>query len=721
MEARAMGKGDGAGSRPRGRGTRREEPGIHPRRWFRAVLGRSDERHPLEYDEVSGLEWLETNGLGGWAASTVSGSNTRRYHGLLVAAASPPVGRVVLLSKLDESLVLNGRRIDLGSNQYPGAVHPRGYQHLRHFSRGLFPRFRYEAEGVVVTKTVAGIHGENTTVVDYRVEGRTAGLSFELRPMVAGRDFHSLGQAREVPPWSFDPEGAWFRSGPWAGGLAFWLSVPGASFRAAPEWHYRVEYLREMERGLDFREDLWTPGVFRWDLSGGEGAGRRKGEDARIRLVISTAQPMRPAVDLLDREVRRRRALLSKLPFKDRITASLARAADQFIVVRRVGEDGEGGRSVIAGYPWFEDWGRDTMIALPGLCLATGRFNDAREILRTWAGTLAEGMLPNRFPDPGGEPEYNSVDATLWFFVATWSYLAYTSDETFVRTHLLPALREAQDAYRRGTRFGIREDEDGLLLAGEPGQQLTWMDARVGDRVVTPRAGKPVEVNALWYNALSILGSLEDRLWGGSGGGSSGSTPAGRARRMRHRFARTFWYAEGGYLYDVVGVDGIRDQTLRPNQLLALSLPFPLVSARRARSVLAATRRLVTPFGLRTLPPDHGAYRPRYEGDPESRDSAYHQGTVWTWLLGPYLTALARWEGEKGRRRALALLEDALLNLREAAVGSISEVFDGAPDHRPGGAVAQAWSVAELLRSYLEDLRPGSSGPDVGLAQEKGL
>jgi predicted glycogen debranching enzyme len=627
-------------------------------------------RHELRGDwpRASRLEWLETNGIGGYASATVSGANTRRYHGLLVAAIRPPVGRMVLLSKLDERITAGGASFDLASNQFPGVVHPRGFEYLDAFERDLFPAFEYSVSGVKLRKTIAAIQGENTIVIVYEA---SADVTLELRPFIAARDYHSLQHAND----------AIHRQGHYANGLfslqaydgvpAIFLSLPGAMFDAAPDWYYRFEYPVEQERGLDAHEDLFTPGTLTVTLHGG----------VPFAVIASTDDPsQRDGLALLERERWRR----------ERIGGGLFLAAGQFLVQR-----GKEGRSVIAGYHWFTDWGRDTMISLTGLCLTTGRFDDARRILLAYSGFISQGMLPNRFPDGGEAPEYNTADATLWFFIAVKKYLESSGDEAFVRDTMLPLLRNILAWHTRGTRHDIHEDADGLLSAGREGDQLTWMDAKIGDYVVTPRHGKPVEIEALWYNALLVVSELEER-WGSA---VSAGELAGRASRARESFRRIFWNSEARCLYDVVRGEE-RDASIRPNQIFALSLPHPLLDGEEAEGVLRIVEeRLLTPFGLRTLDPADPRFVPRCTGPPHERDRAYHQGTVWAWLLGPFITALARVRGEAGVTRGRQILEELQPHIDgDACVGSISEIFDGAPPHTPRGCIAQAWSVAEVLR-----------------------
>jgi len=644
-----------------------------------------------DFERATGLEWLETDGLGGWAGSTILGAHTRRYHGLLVAATHPPVGRMVLLSRLDETVTVEDAAFDLACNRFPGAVHPRGFEHLASFRKGVFPVWDYAFAGVKLRKTVASIHGEPTRLVLYELLEAPGPIHLALRPFFAGRDYHATAHAN----------GSVHREGTFAAGgsaLAYrmydglpevFVHVPGAAWELSPAWWNRFQYDRERERGLDCAEDLFTPGVLSVDLAPG----------ARLGVIVSTRPPDNPAdrdaFALLETERLRRAAVLGTFGNADPFCRALAAAGDSFIVRR-----GETLRTVVAGYPWFSDWGRDTMISLPGLCLITRRFEEAKGILRAFARAVSEGMLPNRFPDQGEAPEYNTVDASLWYFVAVWKYLQATGADSFVRGELVPVLEEILAWHRRGTRHGIREDADGLLASGAPGVQLTWMDARVGDRVVTPRTGKPVEIQALWVNALSILAALRER-WGGNG-----SDLRQRSVSATARFNDLFWNEEARCLYDNISDTG-PDASLRPNQLLALSLPFPLVTGERAESILRAVEaNLLTPFGLRTLAPGDPAYQPRCTGSPAERDGAYHQGTVWPWLFGPYLTALVRVRGEAGRQQGRELLAAFTPHLGQAGLGSVSEILDGDPPHTPRGCIAQAWSVAEILRAAVEDLGP---------------
>lgn len=638
----------------------------------------------LEADHLRDLgragccEWLLADGLGGYASSTVVGLNTRRYHGLLVVATQPPVRRMVLLSKLEETLILDGVRHELGTNAYPGAVHPRGFERALSFALDPLPTLVWEVEGCRLGRTVARVHDEPATVIVYVYEA-DAPASLELRPLLAYRDHHALQHENDAVRREVEWEGRDLVLRPYDGCPSLRLRVPRGAWEADGHWYRRFEYERERERGLEFCEDLFSPGLFRLSLLPGEPVS-----------LLAWAGPIPAGLEagaLVSAERRRLRELAGGTP--DPFLAGLRRAADAFLVRR-----GEKGRSVIAGYPWFADWGRDSMISLPGLCLATHRFADARAVLGEYARHVDGGMLPNRFPDTGEPPQYDTVDAALWMIVAVQRYLEATGDREFVRSRLKDAVFAVLDGYRDGTRHGIRMMPSGLITQGGPGLKLTWMDARVGEWVVTPRAGQPVEIQGLWYNALLFGASLALDL------GDSGRAAGWKrlAARVRESFLEAFWSEDLGYLADVVG-GGARDLSLRPNQLFAIGLPHSLLARDKAARVLDAVKAsLLTPRGLRTLAPSDPAYRVRYEGDRRSRDGAYHQGTVWPYLTGIYFDASIRVHGEPAKQEAREWLRGFACHLEEAGLGYVSEVFDGDPPHLPGGAIAQAWSVAELLR-----------------------
>jgi len=639
-------------------------------------------------EQALGLEWLETNGLGGFASSTITGANTRRYHGLLVAATKPPVGRLVMLSKLEETLVVDGSRYDLSVNLYPGALHPRGYEYLREFRLDPFPIAVYEAGGITIEKRVFQVHGENTTVVEYEWTGGSAReCLLELRPLIAFRDYHSTTHANGSLNRNYDLSEGLILLTPYAGLPPMYLAHNAAGVEATGDWYRNFEYARERERGLDFQEDLFQPLLLRYHLADRKPA---------VCIASTERQDAAYAAALRTREIERRAEVRASAPSTEPLVEDLTAAADQFLVER-----GDG-HTVIAGYPWFADWGRDTMIALPGLTLATGRHDIARGVLRAFAASVDHGMLPNRFPDAGEAPEYNTVDAALWFFEAVRAFVHYSGDIDFVREHIYPKLIEILDWHIRGTRYGIHVDSDALLACGEPGVQLTWMDAKIGDWVVTPRAGKPVEIQALWYNALSVMRDLSTGF-----GESERALFLGQlAARAKSSFLDKFWNPARGGLFDAVEPDR-KDDSVRPNQILAVSLHHPLIDGERARSVVELVRReLFTPVGLRTLSPRDARYRGQYAGGVWERDSAYHQGTAWPWLMGPFLTAFVRVHDGSDESRAMAArwLGEFSHEMRKGCLGQICEVASGDAPHKEGGCVAQAWSVAELLRAALEDV-----------------
>jgi len=640
---------------------------------------------------ASSREWLETNGLGGYSSSTITGLNTRRYHGLLVAATKPPVGRVVMLSKLEESFTIEGRRYELSTNQYPGALHPQGHKSQTGFRLDPFPTFTYEVEGVVIEKTVFMPHGENTSIIQYKFQvpgsrfqeecDDTANCSFELRPLVAFRDYHSLMHENGA----LDPQ-VWTEDGlatirPYADLPALHFAHEADEINPAAFWYRNFVYAEEQMRGFEFKEDLFSPFALRFDLRGREG----------VTLIASTERREGVSADQYRRaEIERRRQVIEHA-HDDEFETALVRAADQFIVAR--GDR----KTIIAGYHWFSDWGRDTMIALPGLTLSTNRPEIARSILHEFARHASRGMLPNRFPDAGEQPEYNTVDATLWFFEAVRALLEQAADEAFVRDTLYDVLVEIIGWHVRGTRYNIHVDDDGLLYAGEEGVQLTWMDAKVGDWVVTPRRGLAVEIQALWYNALRVMADLAATFKDEA----NRSLYAEMAEKSGKSFNRLFWNEEAGCLYDVIDGD-TRDASIRPNQIFAVSLKHSMLSEEKAKSIVAVVEReLLTPYGLRSLSPGDSQYRPSYRGDSLSRDGAYHQGTVWAWLMGPFINAYLKVNGgsEESREQAGRWLSGFQAHLSEAGLGQISEIFDAEPPHTPRGCIAQAWSVGEILRA----------------------
>ena len=623
-------------------------------------------------------EWLEADGLGGFASGTVGGVRTRRYHALLLAATTPPTGRMVLVSGFDAWLQTGAGQQALTTQRYtPSTLYPDGQWHVESFDTDPWPRWRYRlGDGTMIDQELFVPAGRAAVVLRWRLPTPVAGATLRLRPFLCGRDYHALHH--ENPAFRFAAEGAGehlvFR--PYDGVPAV-HSLANASYAPDHTWYRNFLYTAERERGLDAVEDLASPGVLSWDLSRGEAVWMLAAGDALADVAIDGSAAPTLADRLAETERQRRH-----------FPSPLHRAADAYLVRR-----GDG-LTVVAGYPWFTDWGRDTFIALRGLCLAGDRLDDARRILHAWAGAVSQGMLPNRFPDRGEAPEYNAVDASLWYAVAVHEYLRRAPGDDADARALRAAVEAILDGYTAGTRFGIRADTDGLLAAGEPGVQLTWMDAKVGDWVVTPRIGKPVEVQALWLTALWSAAQWAPRF----------AEPLARGRAA---FAARFWNAARGCLFDVVDVDhraGTADATLRPNQILAVGgLPLALLEGDRARRVVDAVERdLLTPLGLRSLGPNEPGYAGRYEGDGASRDGRYHQGTVWPWLLGPFVEAWVRTHGDDAaaRREARArFLAPLLAHLDQAGLGHVSEIADGDPPHTPRGCPFQAWSLGELLRA----------------------
>lgn len=641
------------------------------------------------HERSSKREWIVTNGLGGYASSTLCGANTRRYHGLLVSSMHPPLGRTVTLAKVDETLHINGKSYDLGCNKFPGTLHPTGHQYLELFSFEFYPKFIYSVEGVKLEKNVYMIFEKNATIIFYRLLESPSPIKLSLMSFIACRRFHELTRENSFFNKDVEVNEGLLRLKPYKNGPMIHLFFSPAQYADNPLWYLNFEYEEEKRRGLDYREDLFTPGDLTFDLMPG----------GSCFLIASTDELS--SSDLLQaefKETERKKLVLKNCKKEDKLSLALFQAADTFLVQR--GE--KGSTSVIAGYPWFNDWGRDTMISLPGLTLATGRYNLAKSILSTFSKYCSEGMLPNRFPDEGEEPDYNTVDATLWFFNAIYQYFLYTNDDNFIKNALFPVLKEIIEWHERGTRFSIFVDGDGLLHAGEEGTQLTWMDAKIGQEVITPRIGKAVEVNALWYNALKIMEFFAERF---------------RQHPMKDRYAamaelafksfnQIFWNKEIGCLFDCI--DGKKtDPSIRPNQIFAISLPFPILKTEWHRCVLKMIEQeLLTPYGLRSLSPNDPKYIGKYSGNAFVRDRAYHQGTVWPWLLGPYTTAYLRVHGRtpKTLEKVKSFMEPFRDHLYEGGLGTISELFDGDSPHSPNGCISQAWNVAELLRIIVEEL-----------------
>jgi predicted glycogen debranching enzyme len=632
-----------------------------------------------EYESAASREWLETNGIGGYASSAISGANTRRYHGLLVAATKPPLGRVVLLSKLEETVIVDDERFELSMNQYPGTIYPKGFRLLKEFKLDPFPVWKFEVAGIQIEKKIFMPHGENSTVVKWSINTPSPGVSLEVRPLIAYRDYHHL----QAETTDFDTEvvmGTGFVSfQPLSDLPRLVLHADFLSAEPTGNWYRNFEYAIEKERGFDFHEDLFQPCILKFDLA------------KPVSIFATTEKESNLDIKWLEKsEMKRRADLVVRSKAKDPFIRQLILAADQFIVDR-----GEG-KTIIAGYHWFSDWGRDTMISLPGLTLATNRPEIAKSVLSEFAKHISEGMIPNRFPDIGEEPEYNTVDATLWFFEAIRAYFEKTNDEEFVRDHLYEKLADIIDWHVRGTRHFIHVDTDGLLYAGEPGVQLTWMDAKIGDWVVTPRTGKAVEIQALWYNALRTMADLAERF----GDAESAAKYSQMSAVAKASFNGQFWNDETECLFDVIDGDN-KDASVRPNQIFSLSLHHQILDNERALKMVEKVQiELLTPVGLRSLSPSDPRYVPVYIGSPYDRDSSYHQGTVWAWLIGPFVDAYRKThENDVDLESTIErLIAGFRVHIEQEMLGQVSEIFDGDPPRLPRGCAAQAWSVAELLR-----------------------
>jgi len=637
-------------------------------------------------------EWLCANGIGGYASGTVAGSLTRRYHGLLVAALDPPLGRTLLVAKADETAMYDGFALPLATNRWAGgAIEPRGYVAIERFAlNGTTPVWTYAVADALIEKRVWMEPGANTTYVRYQVLRARGPVGLQLRLLVNYRDYHATTRS---DGWRMDIASVThgFRVIAYGGARPLLLLADRGDARIAHTWYRGFDLPRERERGLDAEDDHLHAATFQASL-----------EPRQTLTLVLSSEPA-PSLDGERAWGRRARheteihaAWRRAQPASERAPVwigQLVLNADQFVARRPLVDDPDG-LTVIAGYHWFGDWGRDTMIALPGLALTTGRPDVARRILTTFARFVDRGMLPNRFPDAGEAPEYNTVDATLWYFEAIRAYHAATRDDALLK-ELYPVLEEIVRRHRAGTRYSIKEDaSDGLLASGEPGVQLTWMDARVGDRVVTPRTGKAVEINALWYNALRAMAGFAERLRG------SAAPWDALAERVKSGFAR-FWNDDLDCCYDVLDAPGGHDAALRPNQIFAVSLfESPLAPERQKSVVDACARHLLTSFGLRSLAPGDPDYRGHYGGDQRARDGAYHQGTVWAWLLGPF--ALAHFKAYGDASTALSFLAPLADHLGDFGIGSIAEIFDADPPFTPGGCIAQAWSVAETLRAWHE-------------------
>ena len=645
-------------------------------------------------------EWLVTNGIGGYASGTVAGMVTRGYHGLLVAALQPPLERTLLLTKVDDTVQYRGSIYPLFTNGWENdLIEPHGDRHIKTFClEGTVPLWRYGLGDALLEKQIWMQPGANTTYIRYTLRQAKEALSLSLKALVNYRSYHSRTQARD---WQMSVElaGGGVRVSAFPEAVPFYLVSDRGNAAIVNDWHYQFALEIERRRGLDYFDDNLHAATFEATLEPGES----------LTFVASTQPPDFNSDSLQERQANEQQLIdtwqatyPAEASHAPAWIKHLILAADQFIVERSA-TNNQPGKTILAGYHWFTDWGRDTMISLPGLTLATGRVEVARSILLTFAQHIDQGMLPNRFPDDGApltNADYNTVDATLWYFEAIRAYHTMTGDDELLR-ELFPILAEIIDWHCHGTRYNIKLDlNDGLLYAGREGVQLTWMDAKVGDWVVTPRQGKPIEINALWYNALRTMSLFAHRL-------NRGYHPYDAIAQTTLKGFRRFWNNTVGYCFDVIDTPYGNDEALRPNQIFAVSLPqSPLAPVQQQQVVEACQRELLTPYGLRSLAPTHPKYQGFYGGDRYERDGAYHQGTVWSWLIGPFVLAHLRVYHDPVQARQF--LKPIASHLLEAGLGSISEIFDGDPPMQPKGCIAQAWSVAEVLRAWLATEQPSN-------------
>ena len=644
------------------------------------------------FEQLIETEWLLANRRGSFSCGTVAGCNTRRYHGLLVGSLTPPAQRTVALSACIETVYTQKRSYKLSHFEFDPPSSEPAEPPAVNFSKDAGVHFEYSTENFNLTKSIYLMPDADIAAICYDLSNIEEKFEFVVRPLVAMRDYHSLKKAVDEFYLEWSDEFLAVKSRDCQGQL--FLSTEEMAFIEEQQWWYNFFYRQEKQRGYDYKEDLFSPGVFRRTIDG----------PARIVLWAGFGPPVLSAkmtaldVDVIIDDIKlRQRQVLSGLKSKDPVVQSLTVSADEFIIDRQVEKAKT--KSILAGFPWFMDWGRDTFIALEGLLLCCGRYEDAASVLLNFAYHADEGMIPNCFGEKNSSAQFNSIDSSLWFIHAAFKYLKASGDIRIFSSRLMPVIRWIVDSYCKGTKFGIKMDDDCLITGGSADTQLTWMDAKFDNAAVTPRFGKAVEVNALWYNAICNCAEfyhVKDAI--------TARQYSGMADRIANSFRSCFWYEEGKYLYDCV-TDNFKDASIRPNQIFAVSLPFSPLSAGQQKAVVdCVEKELLTPFGLRTLSPTDNQYKGRYEGNVRQRDSAYHQGTVWPWLMGAFIEAYLKINDfdKPSRKKASALLEPLLEHFKNSGcIGSVSEIFDGSAPHKPRGAFAQAWSIAELLRAYL--------------------
>ncbi|RQD85447.1 glycogen debranching protein [Methanosalsum natronophilum] len=654
----------------------------------------SSNTYDMNYNNGLYHEWIITNGIGGYASSTLTLANSRTYHGLLIASLNPPVDRTLLLSSIDEIITINDQDFELAVHKYPGVVHPQGNKYLTSVQFTPSPIYNYEVNNIIINKRIFMHYGHNTTIIEYEIDNNVSEqeVSFKLIPLTNSRNFHHTSNAKNTIIKQSSRE---YGTDIFTDVSNLYLDS-NIEYVKDPYWFYNFEYECEIRRGTGHLDDNFNPGYFKSQL--------KKGKN-HIFIVASTKNEsdwsLNDIKTIYENETERQKQIEHSFNYyKDPFISQLYPAIDSFLVSRR----STNSLSLIAGYHWFSDWGRDSMISLPGLTLVTGRYDAARSILKTFSQYCNDGLIPNQFSDNSTKPPaYNTVDAPLWFIHAAMKYYEYTKDIHFLKD-IWATLENIIGSYINGTHYDIKMDDDDGLLSHGP--QLTWMDAMIGDTPVTPREGKAVEVNALWYNSLNIALDLSHIL------DKEISISSEDIKRTKKAFQDKFWNNNKNCLFDTIGygVDNhLKDDSIRPNQIFSISLPYKLLDVKKSRGVLNnVCEELLTPFGLRTLSPKDTNYQGRYHGDHFQRDKAYHNGTVWPWLMGPFISAYTKMNSHS--QSSIEFSKELVLNfephLLEACIGSISEIFDGDYPHLPRGCVSQSWSVAEVLRAYVEDIVP---------------